>query len=197
MKNSPIPTLARGVARRIAREAGVKSEDPYTIKKTRSRHHWINEHIADFKRSTGDWYIGAFPLEESNAKKPVLLLTTLQSYVEEKNLALVVYKLDSRHFDIDLITFPLTITQHAIERISQRMKSGEPADIAATLVPAMKHILFLESLPDDGMELFVPTTTGVLLGHMEDGKCILKTFVADHQLRPEQLQHKKELMAGA
>jgi hypothetical protein len=189
--NAPVPSLAWGVAGQVMREAGFNrmskpSKDPSTLRRRGFVKFWTDE----FMKATGDWFVGSFHLEGTSNKKPQIILAALQPEHEEEHIRTVGLEVDARKFTAEPISFRLYIPKYAAARISQRFKATEPKAIAAELVPAVRYILTLEKLPGEGDELFVPTVSGVMLGNFEDIGVVLKTFVADYQLRPEQRKQK-------
>ena len=191
MNSAPVSTLARGVARRVAREAGINPADSIRRNPKRSRRHWINHRVEDFRRVAGPWYVGAFRLAGASNKKPIIYLVSIEQFTDGRDLGLLVVKVDARNFQHSVETPSIVFAQHAIERIAQRLKAYDPVLIAEELRPAARQLI--RGSEDIDAELFFPTPHGVLLGDVEEGVSVIKTFVADSQLRPEQMQRKYDL----
>lgn len=194
--NSPIPTLARGMAKRMYRELDETIYLDWPPTRKHSRRGWFKYNRAMALKRIGPVLLfedTSYPYSEIFYYAP----THTKGWMQLKS-----FKFDAKRGHAGQTITHIFIVKHCIERVFQRLGATQEQSMAefktairSVWMPSKQHVPLGE---DDEVELGldtddegnfgIRTAGGMFFGHYDSylRRSLIKTFVDEDKLRPDQ-----------
>ncbi len=181
LMSSPIPTLARGLAKRMAREADDDFSDAFRRRLSegrlpRSRLTWFKRMRSVVIAAFGDLAIGEKRIRDG--KKPATCLVGLQPTNDGSGrMQLLEVHIDSKLIhttrSLACYAYHVYVTKHCIQRLFHRRGLTDTAEAKREFAQVMLQIFKDENIDDGNFEM--PTDHGKFVGVFEKGQHITLT----------------------
>ena len=189
--DNPPPTLARGLARSLYNDVE-RLLDRNTerlcsnIEKCKSKKLFYNSLLNSFDKLFEELIVDKIIIKKTG-KHANCIYVVMATDVIPGRITLDLVQFKKCPPDVDSRRYPGYVTRHCIERMFQRLHIQQ-LDLAIIALRSIFNALIDLHISNKQKigEFEIACSAGLFLGEFHEGKIVLKTFVDEAKLRPEQ-----------